>query len=707
MTKPTPDKSHSDSEVHLPNNVPLRSKEKATLLHTSLDEYIRVAGLFVSYVSGICFILVGASLIASNTIAENSTWSLTAATGDATINQETTRSLDTTEKIDTDAPTPPPSLIRITDMVREISESFTIRWSVENVIDFKAILLRLDTNERITLPYTAAKDTYSVVIPGDTLEPGEYMLRAIARNPVSTYTLETPSFTVPSVIEENADTFNSIYTPETTESAEDATEAPALETNDIDTTQDTQNTTEDIRTRFRMLARESDTVSGRTSFVIAVPSVLSNVQLYARPTNSLQSRFIGKALPGSATWYAPVDTTNLPNGQYELFATANHHDGLLESSSIVITVTNTSATAPTRDLSNDTNTAPSRDNTTENRTAPVREFATTDFETTTTESDVREQTRELLNSNKPELETLLRRYAVAVQSGDPTVIALAERALEKKREELAMRALNDPSTSDISDNINVELAERLGEIKKRIEMFEDLRAQRSSGTSTIDSDQDGITDADERALYNTDPFSADTDNDGIPDGVEIASGYNPTNAASEATIRYESPKETVGVVREDIFTVSEVRPVVTTDETTDTTKTYTEIRGTALPNSFVTLHIFSTPTVVTVKTNAEGIFEYTYEKELEDGTHDVYVAITDNTGWIVAQSNPFTFVKEAQAFTPVDASESAAAGNVSVVESNQSYGMTIGLSILSFGLILLMLGTTLRRNAPKEHIVAT
>ena len=75
------------------------------------------------------------------------------------------------------------------------------------------------------------------------------------------------------------------------------------------------------------------------------------------------------------------------------------------------------------------------------------------------------------------------------------------------------------------------------------------------------------------------------------------------------------------------------------------------ITGKALPNSFVTLYIFSTPIVVTLKTDADGSWAYRFDKELEDGEHEVYVGVTDNAGKIVAKSEPFTFVKEAEAFS--------------------------------------------------------
>jgi len=45
--------------------------------------------------------------------------------------------------------------------------------------------------------------------------------------------------------------------------------------------------------------------------------------------------------------------------------------------------------------------------------------------------------------------------------------------------------------------------------------------------SVLDSDGDGLTDADEVNIYGTDPNNPDTDGDTYPDGVEIANGYNP------------------------------------------------------------------------------------------------------------------------------------------------------------------------------------
>lgn len=46
----------------------------------------------------------------------------------------------------------------------------------------------------------------------------------------------------------------------------------------------------------------------------------------------------------------------------------------------------------------------------------------------------------------------------------------------------------------------------------------------------LDSDQDGLSDAEEKA-YGTDPFNPDSDGDSYSDGVEVEGGYNPLKPA--------------------------------------------------------------------------------------------------------------------------------------------------------------------------------
>jgi hypothetical protein len=56
--------------------------------------------------------------------------------------------------------------------------------------------------------------------------------------------------------------------------------------------------------------------------------------------------------------------------------------------------------------------------------------------------------------------------------------------------------------------------------------------QLAGDPALLDSDADGISDADETALYGTNPGSADSDLDGVSDGAELAAGTNPLVADS-------------------------------------------------------------------------------------------------------------------------------------------------------------------------------
>jgi hypothetical protein len=53
----------------------------------------------------------------------------------------------------------------------------------------------------------------------------------------------------------------------------------------------------------------------------------------------------------------------------------------------------------------------------------------------------------------------------------------------------------------------------------------------------FDTDQDGLIDADELAVFHTDPNNPDTDGDGMADGAEVRAGTNPTERSSVFALR--------------------------------------------------------------------------------------------------------------------------------------------------------------------------
>ena len=164
-----------------------------------------------------------------------------------------------------------------------------------------------------------------------------------------------------------------------------------------------------------------------------------------------------------------------------------------------------------------------------------------------------------------------------------------------------------------------------------------------------DTDKDGISDYDEENVYKTDPENFDTDGDKRSDGLEVQGGFNPREPRVDARIEHEDPRErgvrAEGVFRVESFEVTEVKELP--DGKKDVRSAV--VRGRALPNSFITIYIYSTPIVVTVKTDNSGRWTYTLDRELDDGAHDIFVAVTDHSGKILAKSEAFPFVKEAEA----------------------------------------------------------
>jgi hypothetical protein len=281
------------------------------------------------------------------------------------------------------------------------------------------------------------------------------------------------------------------------------------------------------------------------------------------------------------------------------------------------------------------------------------------------------------------------------------MLAVIDTEFAKLKTEILHSLLEDSEKNALADNVGVEFDARLAALKKRIDTFEKLRHSAGVEDMSVDSDADGVSDYDERNLYHTDGHSVDTDNDGFDDGIEVMRGFDPRSPLGETAITYEMPQDTVGLEDKAILQINTVQPSVK-QTSGDTKIVQSEIHGKGLPNSFVTLYVFSTPTVVTVKTDSDGSFVYTFEKELDDGQHEVYAAITDNAGAIVAQSSPFKFIKQAEAYSPANANDTVNTDTVSDLKHFELYKTVFGLGILAFGTILVMLGFNLRggrRNA--------
>lgn len=227
-----------------------------------------------------------------------------------------------------------------------------------------------------------------------------------------------------------------------------------------------------------------------------------------------------------------------------------------------------------------------------------------------------------------------------------------------------------------------------------------------------DSDHDGISNFDERHIYNSDPLNAFTSGSSLTDGERILLGFDVLTQATEQ-VPVESPKVAGGVV-ENVFEVHSInvalKPLDVQTEATEVSdipafKEEITFTGRALPNSFVTIYIFSTPVVVTVKADASGAWSYTLDTELEDGDHELYVATVDAGGRILAKSPAVPFIKRAEAaeFTPLLIPETPEVTPLSLLQDNLTL---VGIvAFIVFALIALIILGVLR-SGPKEPTVA-
>ena len=94
-------------------------------------------------------------------------------------------------------------------------------------------------------------------------------------------------------------------------------------------------------------------------------------------------------------------------------------------------------------------------------------------------------------------------------------------------------------------------------------------------------------------------------------------------------------------------------------------------RGRAEANTVVTLFVYSSlPVVVTTRTNANGDFEYVFADALVNGKHDVYVALTNETGKIEKKSRPFSFFVDTALAVDED---SFVAANIEISDRSTRY----------------------------------
>jgi hypothetical protein len=170
----------------------------------------------------------------------------------------------------------------------------------------------------------------------------------------------------------------------------------------------------------------------------------------------------------------------------------------------------------------------------------------------------------------------------------------------------------------------------------------------------------------------------------------------------QSTIIFESPKEK-GPIEKNIYKVTNISTVKVGNENK------LKLEGKGLPNTFVTVYIYSSlPIILTVKTDSDGNWSYLLDKQLDNGEHEAYVAVTDNTGKITAKSEPLPFIKTAEAVTVIDPANAAERAKAALppTQTRTSSDMLIitAIILLSLGLVFSIISLTVVYKAEKKNV---
>jgi hypothetical protein len=166
-------------------------------------------------------------------------------------------------------------------------------------------------------------------------------------------------------------------------------------------------------------------------------------------------------------------------------------------------------------------------------------------------------------------------------------------------------------------------------------------------------------------------LTLDSDADGVPDDVEKRNGLDPRDPETEAGVSdaeaFRRMRGKTGIDAalaggraigqpivegkldssmrvERVNTIYEDRPA----DGREPSASGLVLEGVGTPGDVVTLYIYSDlPMVVTTTVDQDGRWSYTFDDTLNDGVHEVYVAVNDDTGKVSRKGEPLAFVVRA------------------------------------------------------------
>jgi len=373
----------------------------------------------------------------------------------------------------------------------------------------------------------------------------------------------------------------------------------------------------------------------------------TSVEFYVKRVGSSTEIYLGApSFSSNNTWIYYWNSTSTPNGDYYIIPYISNKYGRYAGSSVYISINN-QAVFPTEQITQLKQEITSVQNTIQTQQEQLNNLQTN------LNNSVSQKTNEISNVAddilSPEKSSEVKKELNIISEQIKSTAGTGIQDLDKLSQELNTKAgqvstllgtsEDKAKVEQIQKDVGILVTDSVGLLNSYL--FEKKKLEQTeSAFASKDSDNDGLPDNEEIRL-GTNPFNPDTDGDGFFDGSEVKLGYDPITASTTDKIAYQNPKE----VQAPISTAYEVNKVELVESPQDKNVKVLKIEGKAPANSFVTIYIYSTPTIVVTKTDENGNWEYTLDKPLSDGRHTVYASVTNNTGDIEAVSKAFDFAK--------------------------------------------------------------
>jgi len=404
-------------------------------------------------------------------------------------------------------------------------------------------------------------------------------------------------------------------------------------------------------------------VFGQRKIKIQIPEFprleIDRVEIYLRQPTSLTEFYVGTAHKEDGVFEFDLNSEQFPNGNYFLFLKIFSSFGEYKSPELLFEIDNKKEEREEEKeemekIKEEVGAKLHSLEDTEKRGEKVIEEIKSEIEKVIVETipegmieKIPKEKEEVLEKIKEEIEPKIKEIKEKTEKEiitPETKIPEVKREKEGLKKEIIEKTLEpiekkittlSPGEQERVEIAKAEIQKKIEEILEKTEIkFKEIAKEKKEiyPEAFKDSDQDGLSDWQE-VIFGTNLLNPDTDGDGYLDGIEYKLGFDPKKPGPADKILWQDPREK-GKVGERVAI-----------EKVEIVNKKLKITGRGIPNSFVTIYIFSKPIIALAKVNENGYFEYVLDKELSDGTHTVYVALTNNRGEIEEKSAPFTFVQ--------------------------------------------------------------